>query len=106
MSRGWKPSKLFKGEEVYLPDDLFQTNEAKERIVKSVYIGENECGLWFECEFQKGFATQYPQWWKYKIMIPWASIYCGNVKVRQLSGKEIRAERLVDELAHVYRNVY
>lgn len=97
MSKGWQRSGLKVGEEIRIPTDLFVTGkQALERLVSATYIGEVSAGLLVSCKFKPGLRNTISNEVGYRIMIPWASIYCGQVKVYRDDSTSIIAKRIRD----------
>lgn len=88
-------SELQYGEEVKIPRELFVSESAKQgkRLISSKYIGENGSGIIVDCRFVPAFDTKNADSFHYKVMINWASIWCGHHKVFRADGTPVRARR-------------
>lgn len=84
MSRGWNRTELYIGESVDLPDEVYQSREAKSRLLYSKYYGETDTGMIFEVGFPYG---------RYDIFIMFAAVYCGAVKIKRADGTMLHIER-------------
>lgn len=95
MNKGWLKSGLILGEEIRIPISLFTTSiDTIEERLKSVnYVGETDSGIMLDCRFQPGVATKNPDSWHYRMMINWATIWCGQLKLYRKDGTMIRARR-------------
>ena len=93
MKKVWKHTKLFVGEDVILPDKLFETrNIAKQRLVYCKYVGETKNGILIECQYHSAFQSEDPpQCWRTQKFINFPSIYCGDVIVKQSNNITVKA---------------
>lgn len=88
----WKSCYLMKDEEITIPMSLLiEPEKAKERFVSAKYLRDYPHGILVEVRFRKGFGAKYRN--NYKLFINWQSIWCGNVKIKDSFGNELRAER-------------
>ena len=94
MSHGWSASNLTIGTRVRVPEDLFvEPTKAVERLISATYIGESNSGILLDCRFQPAFNTIDPNANHYRMMISWASLWCGYVRIYTEDGHLIRAYR-------------
>jgi len=94
MSKYWLRSDLAIGETLVVPKELFiEPEKASKRLETATYIGENESGIFIEYQFRPGVFPKNKEYWRYKMHINWASIWCGHVKIRRTNGEMIRARR-------------
>lgn len=94
MKRTWKKSSLKKGESLVVPFDLFvEPEKVKKRLLSVVYVGETQYGILVDCFFEPSVGCKNPSSCHYRKFINWASIYCGNVKVKRIDGASISAKR-------------
>ena len=90
MSKTWEKSNLEYGEELRIPDSLMISTEAK--LISAVFVGETDSGVMIDCTFRPSFrATGIPH---YRMMINWASMWCGHVKLFRKNGEQIFARRV------------
>ena len=95
MSRGWQRNGMTVGEEVRIPATMFITGlSATERLISTKYIGEVDTGIMVECKFKPSCRTNNPEGYCYRMMIPWASIWCGHVKIYREDDTQIMAKRM------------
>lgn len=95
MSRGWQRSDLKIGEEIRIPSSLFITGtQAVERLISVTYIGEVDTGILVDCKFKASIKNIISDSTHYRMMIPWASIYCGHVSVYRDDSTSIVARRI------------
>lgn len=94
MSRGWEKSNLIFGEELKIPKALFiEPDKAIKRLESVNYVGENKFGIMIDCVFRSSFATSSPKGFHYRMMINWASIWCGHIKIHRKDGEQVFARR-------------
>jgi len=90
MSRCWYKSDLVIGEKLRVPSSLFVEGEkAAQRLRYVEYIGETNTGMWIDCHFEPSLNVPEDKA-HYKIMINWASIYCGHVNIYRENGSAVR----------------
>lgn len=95
MSRGWQRSGMTVGEEVRIPATMFITGlSATERLISTKYVGDVDTGIMIDCKFKPAPITTNPESYGYRIMIPWASIWCGQVHVYREDDSEVVARRM------------
>ena len=68
----WQKSDLYIGEDLKLPDDYFESSEAKYRLISSRFVGETDNGILVEFEFPALLGTTEKV--KYKSFIDWNKI--------------------------------
>ena len=91
MSRHWEKSGLKPGDDLIIPTSLFvEPSKAPARLVSTKYLSENEAGILIECTFLPSFGLPDA---KYKMFLNWASIFCGQIKVKLPNGDILRAYR-------------
>jgi len=94
MSRGWQKSGLVYGEKLRVPSLLFVEGiRAQDRLQGAYYIGESETGIYIDCVFTPGVCTMDTSSWHYRMMIPWASIWCGHIKLYRDDDSMVNARR-------------
>lgn len=94
MSRGWDISRLTVGTRVRIPRDLFiEPTKAVDRLISATFIGEYDAGILLDCRFQSSFNAINPNANHYRMMINWASIWCGHVRIYTEDGQQIKAYR-------------
>ena len=95
MSRGWQRSGLKIGEEVRINESMLVAGAtAMERLESSTYIGESSTGLLIDCKFTPCIRTNNPENSHYKMFIPWASLWCGSVRLYREDSTQIEARRM------------
>lgn len=96
MSRGWEKSRLTAGTRLRIPDSLFvEPTKAVERLISVTFVGENNAGIMVDCVFKPNWGNTVSRLNHYRIMINWASIWCGHIKVYTEDGEMLRAHREV-----------
>lgn len=95
MSRGWKPTDLITGEDLILPDNLFEMpNVARRRMIYCMYYYETETGIVVEIQYQPPYGSIEPiESFRVEKFISFASIYCGDVKIYRADKTQVRVER-------------
>lgn len=94
MSSGWVRSDLVVGETLKVPSELFvEPYKAQKNLISATYVGENNSGIFIDFKFNPGVCTTEPKTWHYRLMIPWASIWCGHTKICRTNGEQVRAYR-------------
>ena len=95
MSRGWKHTDLSIGEEITLPDSMFEMPlEAKRRMIYCRYVGETETGLIIEIQYEKSFGSELPlSSCRVQKFIDFAAIWCGAVVLKRADHTTVRVER-------------
>ena len=89
----WKKSDLYIGEELKLPEEFFESNEARYRLLSARFIQETDNGILVEFEFPALLGTTEKV--KYKSFINWNKIWSG-MKIQRVDGTLVRAERIED----------
>lgn len=98
MSKNWEKSNLVVGETLVIPKELFvEPEKASKRLETATYIGETDAGIFVEFQFMPGIFPKNKEYWRYKRMINWSSIWCGQVKVKRANGEMVRARRAIGE---------
>ena len=91
--KGWQRSGLTMGEKLIIPSRLFiEPTKAVDRLISTTYVGETDAGLMVECTFIPPVGHTKPS--HYRMMLNWASIYCGAVHVQKEDGSTIYARRV------------
>lgn len=91
----WKRCYMLKDEEITVPMSLLiEPEKAKERFVSAKYLGDFPNGILIELSFRKGFGAKYAN--SYRMFINWQSIWCGNMKIKDSFGNDLRAERVTE----------
>lgn len=94
MSKDWQRSNLVVGELLVIPKSLFiEPEKAINRLLNVTYVGETDAGILVDCSFKPGVHTNNPDKWHYKMLINWASIWAGHVKVLRTNGEQVHARR-------------
>lgn len=95
MSRGWEHTDLVVGEEIKLPDSMFQNaDDARPNIIYSRYVGETETGLIVEVQYKKGLGSTMPlSCFRVQKFVDFASIWCGTVELKRADHTTVRVER-------------
>ena len=94
MDDRWLSSDLVIGEELRIPVSLFVSGEsAAERLISAKFVGETPSGIMIECNFRPGVLASEPDKWRYRMMINWATIWCGQRKIYRSNGTTVRANR-------------
>ena len=87
----WKPAYMIKGEQLTIPMSLLvEPEKAKERFVDATFVEGYRNGILVEVRFRKGIGANYKN--NYKLFINWPSVWCGNVKVKDSFGNNVKAE--------------
>ena len=84
MSKCWQRSGLKVGEEVRLPERICTSIVSRlesSRLLSATYIGETSAGMLFELKFMPAFGTTEPEMWHYRVIVDFAAVYCGQVKI-------------------------
>ena len=87
----WQKSDLYIGEDLKMPDDYFESSEAKYRLISSRFIGETENGIRIQFVFKPLLGSEENI--SYEAFINWNSIYCGAIKIVRTDGSLVRARR-------------
>ena len=94
MSSGWRRSDLVVGETLMTPPELYiEPNKAPKRLESATYVGENESGIFIDFKFKPSIRALNPDSYHYRMMINWASIWSGQVKVYRTNGEPVKAYR-------------
>lgn len=93
--RKWKSSKLSVGQRVIISPNLLTTGKSS-NLIRSEYEGETEYGLIIHLYFRQGLMS-HDSAPSYRMFVSWADLYCGDVKLKDSDGNNIRAEVVVNE---------
>lgn len=88
----WARSGLRKGDRVRIPEDMLVSGSPK-RFIKAEYEGETSQGIMLRLYFEAGIMTEDSEW-SYRTFISLASIHCGNIKLKDVLGHDIKAKMI------------
>ena len=92
MSRNWVMSNLKIGEDLRISPNLFIGGDSTiERLESITYLGETETGIMVKYTFKPSIKSNKSP--SYRMMITWASLWCGQVKIYAGDGTLVVAKR-------------
>lgn len=91
----WEKSGLKAGDRVRIPEKMLISGESK-RFIKAEYEDETKRGLMLKFYFEAGlsFDDEVKENTWYRVFISWESIYCGEIRLKDMQGHDIKAVRI------------